>query len=187
LLKVIQTLNSKNIHTTLVETSEEARALVEKIISQGARVMTMTSATLDTVGMTKVINESGKYLPVRAELTLAEGAHKRELGAAPDWAIGSVNAITEVGAVIIASNTGSQMPAYAYGAKQVIWVVGAQKIVKDLNEALERIYEYVLPLEDARARKAYGVGSNVSKMLIINQEVAPNRIYLILVNQVLGF
>ncbi len=88
---------------------------------------------------------------------------------------------------MIASASGSQLPAYAYGAGQVIWVVGAQKIVQDLDDGFRRIYDYVLPLEDARARKAYGVGSGVNKLLIINQEKDPSRLKLILVRQKLGF
>ncbi len=102
--------------------------------------------------------------------------------------VGSVHAVTENGQVVVASNTGSQLPAYAYGSQNVIWVVGTQKIVSDLDAAFNRINEYVLPLEADRARKAYGVeGSNVSKLLILNKEINPNRIKLIFVNENLGF
>jgi hypothetical protein len=89
--------------------------------------------------------------------------------------------------VLIASNTGSQLPAYVYGARHVIWVVGTQKIVKDVSEGMQRIWEYCLPLEDERAREAYGVGSAVNKLLIIHGEVRPNRITVIFVKAVLGF
>jgi len=111
----------------------------------------------------------------------------QKLGAAPEYAVGSVHAVTEDGKVIIASNTGSQLPAYAYGSAHVIWVVGTQKIVANLEQGLKRIYEYVLPLESERLKKVYGVESNVSKLLIINKEIAPNRLTLILVKQKLGF
>jgi hypothetical protein len=112
----------------------------------------------------------------------------RQTGAAPDWAIGSVHAVTEEGQIVVASATGSQMPAYLYGAGHVVWVVGIQKIVPDLNAAIQRVYDHVLPLESDRARKAYGVpGSAVNKLLVINKEVQPSRATLIFVNEVLGF
>ena len=92
------------------------------------------------------------------------------------------------GKVLIASNTGSQLPAYAYGASKVIWIVGTQKIVNDLEDGMKRIYEYTLPLESERAQKAYGVaGSAVSKLLIVNQEVTPGRITIIFVPENIGY
>ena len=56
-----------------------------------------------------------------------QGAEMRRMGAGPDIAIGSVHAITEQGEVFIASASGSQLAAYAFGAGTVIWVVGSQK------------------------------------------------------------
>ena len=112
----------------------------------------------------------------------------QQLGAAPDWAVGSVHALTQEGEALIASATGSQLPAYAYGASHVIWVVGTQKIVGNLEEGMRRIHEYTLPLESERARKAYGVpGSAVNKMLIVRGEVNKERITVIMVREKLGF
>ena len=109
------------------------------------------------------------------------------LGAAPEWTSGSVHAITQDGKVLIASNSGSQIPGYAYGSDHVIWVVGAQKIVKDFDTGIERIYEYSLPLENERAQKAYGIGSFVSKILVFNREPKPHRTILILVKENIGY
>jgi hypothetical protein len=177
----------------IVETGADAKEKVLSLIPGGAEVMTMTSVTLDTIGLAKEINESGKYDTVReklAKLNKEEDAQeKKRLGAGPEWTVGSVHAATETGEVLIASNTGSQLPAYAYGAGKVIWVVGGQKIVADRDQGIQRIYEYVLPLESERANKAYGIttGSHVSKLLIVNREVEPGRITVILVNEALGF
>jgi hypothetical protein len=109
------------------------------------------------------------------------------LGAAPEWATGSVHAVTRDGHLLVASRTGSQMAAYVYGALKVLWVVGAQKIVEDLDDGIRRIYEYVLPLEDARAMQVYGTHSGVNKLLVINEELEAGRLHLILVNEALGF
>ncbi len=101
--------------------------------------------------------------------------------------VSSVHAVTEDGHLLIASNSGSQLSAEAYAGGKIIFVVGTQKIVKDTQEGLRRIYEYSYPLEDARAQKAYGMRSNVSKILIINKEIVSGRITLILVKEALGF
>jgi L-lactate utilization protein LutC len=187
LQKTAEALKQNGMEALVTDTGEDARQKVLEIIPAGARVFNMTSVTLDTIGISEYVMESGRYQPVRKELELADNRRKRELAAAPDWAIGSVHAVTEEGRAVIASATGSQLPAYAYGAEKVVWIVGGQKIVEDLNEAFRRIYEYVFFLEDERARKAYGVGSGVNKLLVINKEIAPNRITVILVREKLGF
>jgi hypothetical protein len=154
--------------------------------------MTMTSVTLTDTGIEQEINKSGNYDSVKNKLIKMDRATQsgemKKLGAAPTWAIGSVQAVTEDGIIIAASNTGSQLAAYTYGAQHVIWVVGAQKIVKDQDEAMKRIYEYVLPLESKRVKIAYGLErSNVSKLYILHKEPLPNRITMILIQENLGY
>lgn len=191
--KTIEALAANGIAAKFVENGEEAKTEVLSLIPEGTEIMTMTSVTLDTLGLAYEINESGKYNSVRKSLNkmdrATQGLEMQKLGAAPDFAIGSVHAVTEDGHVLIASNTGSQLAAYSSGASHVVWIVGTQKIVKNTDEAIKRIYEYVLPLEADRANKAYNIttGSNVSKLLIINKEVRPNRITIVFVGEKLGF
>ncbi len=68
----------------------------------------------------------------------------------------------------------------------VIFVVGAQKLVPSAEAARERIYEHSLILEDARAYAAYGQNSRVGKILEIHQE-DPGRIHVVLIRQRVGF
>jgi len=190
--KTIKALEENGMHAVFVKNKEEATKKILELIPEKSEVFTMTSMTLEALGILPALNESVKYHSVRKQLSSMDRAkHKgeiRKLGAAPAYAIGSVHAVTQDGKVIIASNTGSQLPAYAYGAGKVIWVVGAQKLVKNLDEGMKRLYEHTLPLESERARKAYGVpGSFISKMLIVNKEVQKDRITLIIINKVLGF
>ena len=191
--KTANALLENGIKAEIVSDGKEAKEKALSLLPQGEEVMMMTSVTLDTISLSEEINKpGGKFTPVRDKLYAmdrkTQGLEMNKLGAAPEYAIGSVHAVTEDGKAIVASNTGSQLPAYAYGAEHVIWVVGAQKIVKNLDDAFKRIYEYVLPLEADRARKAYGAsGSNVSKLLIINKEINPERIRMIIVKEALGF
>ena len=102
--------------------------------------------------------------------------------------MGSVHSVTQPGEVVIASATGSQLASYVYASHNVIWVVGTQKIVLTLEEALKRIREYFLPLEDERVKQAGFKGSAVAKILIFEKETLPSRkITLIFVNEKLGF
>jgi hypothetical protein len=111
----------------------------------------------------------------------------RKIGASPDYVVGSVHAVTEQGQVLVASASGSQLGPYASGSGTVIWVVGAQKIVPDLEEGFRRINEYSYPLEDARAQEAYGMSSAINKILIVNGEFRPRRITVVLVKERLGY
>lgn len=191
--KTAEALKNNGMDVKVVETKEEAKRLVLNLIPEGSEVMTMSSVTLDSIGLSEEINKkNGKFMPVRDKLYAMDQKTQvqemNKLGGAPQYVLGSVQAVTQEGNVLIASNTGSQLGAHAYGALNVIWVVGAQKIVKDTAEGMKRLYEYVLPLESERAKKAYGVsGSNVSKLLIINKEIRPGRITVVFVNEVLGY
>ena len=190
--KVIRALNENGIEVVIAENKNDAKEKVLDMIPKGSEVMDMTSVSLLESGITEEIEKSGKYISVKNKLySLDRETQKKEmniLGATSDYSLGSVHAVTEGGEVVIASNTGSQIPAYAYGSPKVIWVVGTQKIVKDMNMAMKRVYDYVLPLESDRAHKAYGVsGSNVSKILILNKEITPKRITMILVKEKIGF
>lgn len=191
--QTITNLTAYGFNPMFVQTGEEAKQKVFELLPQGGEVMTMTSMTLQNLGIAQEINDSGKFDAIRPKLMrmdrTTQGREMQKLGASPDWAIGSVHAVTQDGHVLIASRTGSQLPAYVYGAGHVIWIVGAQKIVKDIDEGKRRIFEHTLALESERANKAYNIttGSKVDKLLTFYEEETPNRITLILVNQVLGF
>jgi hypothetical protein len=184
-------LEKNGITVFVVENGEQAKEKALELIPQGSEVMNMSSVTVDSIGLGKEINESGKYKSVRgmfAKMDKAtQGLEMQKLGAAPEWSVGSVHAVTEDGKVIVVSATGSQLPSYAYGSPHVLWIVGAQKIVKDQEEGMKRIQDYVFPLENERAMKAYGMGSVIAKVLVINKEVSKDRIKMILVKEKLGF
>lgn len=191
--KTIEALKKNGFDAEFVKTGEEAKVKVLSMIPKGAEVMAMSSVTLQKVGLMDSIDKSGDYNSVRNELMKmdrkTDSLKMQKLGASPEWAVGSVHAVTEDGKLLIASNTGSQLPSYVYASAHVIFVVGTQKIVKDEEEGKRRIYEYILPLESERINKSYNtnMGSFVSKLLIINREIIPQRLHLIFVNEALGF
>jgi L-lactate utilization protein LutC len=196
LQKTIAAIQSRGITVNLVETKESALSQLQTMIPAGASVMTGASITLQEIGFVSLLREGNHpWRNVKAEILAeqdpARQAALRKQGTLSDYFLGSVNAIAETGELIIASATGSQLPAYAYSSSNVIWVVGAQKITPTLETALQRVREYVLPLEDQHMKMLYGneAESFIGKLLIFERE-APylhRHLNLILVNEVLGY
>ena len=168
-----------------------ARTRVKDLIPEGASVFTSASETLRLSGIDGDINAGGRYRAVKPRVLAidrATGADDiRRLLAAPDFVVGSVAALTETGSLVVASGTGSQLPAYAGGAGRAIWIVGAQKVVPDLSAALRRVEEHCLPLESARAQAVYGSPSAVNRLLILNAELRPGRGTVLLLREAIGF
>lgn len=184
-------LEQHGISVLRAQDAAEARRIVLGLIPDGAQVHHGASQTLDVTGITEELEQSGRYDPVRPRIWSMDRSTQadeiRRLSAAPDVMLGSVHAVTETGSLVAASLGGSQLGPYVAGAGRVILVVGTQKIVADLEEGLRRVEEYAFPLEDARAQAAYGVHSGINKVLIINREISPGRITVVLVDEVLGF
>jgi hypothetical protein len=184
-------LESNGISSSVVDVAEQARDAVRSIIPIGAEVFNNTSRTLESIGIAEDIERSGLYQPLRPRLYQMDremqAREMRQLAATPDYVVGSVHALTEEGSLLIASASGSQLGPLVSGAGHVILVIGGQKLVPDIGTGLRRIYEYCFPLEDRRAREAYGVPSGVNNVLIINRVVTPKRVHAILVGEPLGF
>ena len=189
--RTMKALEANGIHALIAENAEEAKRLFFELVPDGSEVFLGSSVTLEQLGIKDEIDASGRFDALRPKMFAmnreTQGREIRKLGGAPDYAAGSVHAVTEDGHVLIASNTGSQLGSYATSAGKVIWVVGSQKIVKDMNAGFRRLEEYVLPLEEAHMQELYHVGTNISKVLIVNREIRPNRITMIIVKEELGF
>ncbi|HWN00702.1 MAG TPA: LUD domain-containing protein [Streptosporangiaceae bacterium] len=190
LAETVVALEEHGFGVELVDDLDAARASVLARIPPGSSVMTNTSVTLNETGIAEVINDGGPYQSVRKQMLALDFATQvqqmKTIGGQPDYALGSVHAITSDGTLVIASASGSQLASYAWGAANVIFVAGAQKLVPTLEAAHQRIYQHSLPLEDARAQAAYGQHSQVGKILEIHQEL-PGRIHIVLIREAVGF
>ncbi|SDK04634.1 lactate utilization protein [Nonomuraea jiangxiensis] len=182
------TLRANGYLVHVVDTVAEARALVADLLPRDESVFTTSSETLRLSGIAADIDDSGKFASVRAQAgDLGDDVQARiRLGAAAEVVIGSVHAVTEDGHLVVASASGSQLAPYASGARKVIWVVGAQKVVPDLETALRRIRSYSLPREHLRLQ-ALGQSSFIGKILIMEREALPERGTVVLVREPIGF
>jgi L-lactate utilization protein LutC len=192
----IEAIRVRGVTVTLVDTRESALSHLQSLIPAGASVMTGASITLQQTGFEALLmggNHPWKYLKagIMAEKDPAKTLALRKQATLADFFLGSVHAIAETGEILIASATGSQLSAYAYSSSNIIWVAGTQKITPTLEDALKRVREYVLPLEDKHMKQLYGeqARSFIGKILLFENE-APylhRSVNLLLVNEVLGF
>jgi len=190
LASTVTALEEHGFSVEVVDDLDAARKAVLARIPPGSSVMTNTSVTLAETGIADAINDGGPYESARNAMFaldfVTQAQQMKVIGGQPDYALGSVHAITRDGTLVIASASGSQLASYAWGAANVIFVAGTQKLVPSLEAAHQRIYQHSLKLEDARAQAAYGQHSQVGKILEIHQEL-PDRIHIVLIRQVVGF
>jgi hypothetical protein len=193
--RTIEALKAKNISAHFVATAAEAKAKALELIPAGAEVLTNSSITVDAIGLGAELNDSGKYVSLKKKMyamdRATQGRAIAALVSSPQVAVGSVQAVTEQGSIVVVAMSGSSLPGYAFGAEKVVLVVSTKKIVTNEEEAHKRLWEHVLPLETLRARKAYGLPetskSNPNTVLTINAQSAPGRIAVIFVGEDLGF
>ena len=188
--KVAEALARHNIEAVVVATGAEARERVLAMLPEGAEVHWGTSRTLDDIGLTSELLAEGRYDALRPrQLAMdraTQGREIRKLVSAPDFMLGSVQAITDAGELVVVSYSASQIGPYASGAGRVILVVGSQKIVADVDEGLRRARERVLPYEDERLRERLGVPTKLAKMLVVYEEARAGRMTVILVAEPVG-
>ncbi|HEV2389469.1 MAG TPA: LUD domain-containing protein [Nitrososphaerales archaeon] len=188
--KAAAALKAHNFAVEVVDTLSQARAYVLSILPKDQTIATASSETLALSGLGDDIDKSGNYKALRPQLEKldrsTQRAEMRKLISSADVVVGSVHAITEDGRAVAASASGSQLGLYASAAGKVIWVVGSQKVVPDLDTAMRRVQYYAYPREDIRAREKYGMPSAVLKVLTVNGDW-PGRITVVLVRETVGY
>ena len=184
-------LTAHGFTADILDDAAAARSRIKDLIPEGASVFTGASETLRLSGIDEDINTSGRYEAIKPRVWAMDRATEtdeiRRLISTPDVVVGSVAALTETGSLVIASASGSQIPGYAGGAARAIWIVGAQKVVPDLNTALRRVEDYALPLESARVQAVHGQPSAINRLLIINAEPYAGRGTVLMLREAIGF
>ncbi|HSX24837.1 MAG TPA: lactate utilization protein [Candidatus Andersenbacteria bacterium] len=187
-------LEKNNIHGLVVSSGAEALAKIKEMIPAGASVMNGSSVTLESIGFVDYLKAgqhgwNNLHETILREEDKTKQAELRKQAALSDYYLGSVHALSETGEFLIASNTGSQLPHIVFTSKNLIFVVGAQKIVPNLAEGFKRLEEYVVPLEDKHMIEKYGYGTSLNKIVIFKKENPKmgRNVTVIIVNEKLGF
>ena len=192
--KVSAALAERGFKPMVVKDGKEALEKIKMMIPDGASVMNGASRTLQQIGFVDYLKDGNHkwnnlHAAILAEKDPAKQAKLRKESVLSDFYLGSVHALSETGEMLIASNTGSQLPHIVYTSQNLILVISTQKIVPSLEEAFKRLKDHVIPLEDERMREAYGKGTTWSKTVILHHEnpMMGRNVHVMLVNQQLGF
>lgn len=194
--KDLETLASQmrknNFEVEVVASKAAALEAVKNSLPSGAEVMAGSSITLKEIGFVDYLSsKDSKFISLQEQISHENDEQKRQdlrrRSVTADYFVSSVNAVTADGILVAVDASGSRVGAMPFAAKKLILVVGSQKIAKNLEEAMQRIREYVFPKENERAMAAYGMNSSLNKWVIIEKEIFPSRIKVILVEEALGF
>lgn len=192
--KAILALQEKGYIVEHVDSSGAALEYIKKTIPKEASVMNGSSTTLDEIGFVEYL-KSGKspwnnlHEKVLAEKDQEKQALLRKQTTISDWYLGSVHAVTEDGNILIASNTGSQLPGVVYNASNLLFVISTKKIVPTMDDAVKRLHNVVVPLEDKRLKGVYGMGTELNMMLWLMREFSysSRKRHIVLVDESLGY
>jgi LUD domain len=183
-------LRERNFEVLIVDGADAAREAVLERIPEGASVHSGKSKTLEDAGIFGALMESSRHDFIRKRTLKMDRQTQRDeirrISSTPDVMLGSAHAVTEAGQIVITSASGSQIGPIASGAGRLILVIGSQKIVPDLDAAFRRIRDHVFPYEDARLREQLGVGTKITRTLILESDFMPGRTTIILVRKPLG-
>ena len=189
--RTIEALAARNVDAVLVESREAALARLKELVPEGCEVFVSTSETLDTIGYTEYMDGNDRYVNLHDRmLAQPDAASQREFRrttTTADYFVGSVQAIAETGEIVVASGSGSQIGAFAYGARRVIMVAGAQKICPTLAEAEARTRGYTLEMHDRWLEGRGGSAAPIGKFMVMEHEPVVGRITMILIPESLGW
>jgi L-lactate utilization protein LutC len=192
--KVVAALKERNVAAVVVANKADALAKIKELIPAGASINNGSSTTLNEIGYIEYLKSgthgwNNLHAAVVAEKDPAQQAQLRNAALFAEYYLGSVHAIAETGEMIIASASGSQLPPIVFTAKNVIFVVGTQKIQPTYDGALKRLREYVVPLEDQRMKSTGAAGTSLAKIVTFEREPAfmGRTVTVIFVQEKLGF
>ncbi len=185
-------IENRGIQVILAKTGDEALAVLRTLIPPGAEVMNGSSTTLAEIGYEDLIAGGRSGWKNVHDLIISENddakrAELRRRSVTADYFISGANAIAESGEIVACDASGSRVGAWPFAAGHLILVAGTNKIVPTLDDALHRVWHYAYPLEDARAKMAYGTPSVIGKCVILAHEKNKGRVTLVLIREALGY
>jgi L-lactate utilization protein LutB len=190
--KTVREIGKRGIKVIVAENGAEALAVIKKLIPPGAEVMNGSSTTLIEIGYEDYI-ESGQsgwnlvHKRITAENDAGKRADLRRKSVAAEYFLSGANAIAGTGEILACDTGGSRVGAWPFAAGHLILVVGTNKIVPTLEDALDRVRSYAFRLENARALRVYHTPALLGKCVILGHEKNEGRITLVLVKEALGY
>jgi len=201
---LVQNWQKRNISGFYCENKEQAVDKILGVIPVSSSIGISGSVTLDQLGVVRRLESRGNKLfnQYKSGISRDESLELRRQGSQADYFLTSANAISEKGELVFFSGYGNRTAGISY-AKNVIVVAGINKITPNIQSAIERSREYATPLnckrlnwntpclKDGICRQEICLFPEYKRMccqiLIIEAEVTPDRLKVILVGENLGF
>lgn len=150
--RTIENLKKNNMEAAFIPTAQDVLPMLRYIIEEDATVALGGSATLSETGAVKMLRNGPYNLIDRYESNLTPDQVKERFRAAfsADLFLTSVNAVTERGELYCVDGTSNRVAPMLYGPDKVVVVVGIQKIVATLKDAVNRVKQFAAPANAMR-------------------------------------
>jgi len=190
--ETVENLQANGFEVVVAESAVEALETLQSHIPEGVSVMNGHSTTLEEIGFIEYLTEGDhEWESLPDEIWSidddAERQAARRQSQTADYFLGGINAVAQTGELVAADRSGSRIGAYPFAASNVVIVSGVNKIVSTLDDALDRLESVAYPLENERAKDAYGVESAIAKQLVFRKELDEGRTTVVLIREDLGY
>lgn len=198
--RVVKALESRNMEAYYVKTKEAALAKALELIPKGSSISWGGTMSAQEIGLTDALHKGNYDVYDREQVETREEKEKIAHQALNcDFFIGSTNALSEDGVLVNVDGNANRVAAFAYGPKNVLLIVGMNKVVKTEADAMSRARNEAAPINAQR----FGVNTPCVKngscfnckspqciccqILITRFSKVPKRTKIILVDENLGF
>jgi len=190
--ETVENLEANGFNVIVADSADDALAELQSLIPAEASVMNGHSTTLEEIGFVEYLSDGDhEWESLPDEIWSIDDDAKRQAARresqTADYFFGGINGISQTGELVAADRSGSRIGAYPFAASNVVIVSGVNKIVPTLEDALDRLETVAYPLENERAKEAYGVDSAIAKQLILRQELEEDRTTVVLIREHLGY
>lgn len=149
---LISNLKSRNIDAFFLESFDEINEELLKIIPDNCTIGVGHSITVQNSGIIKRLIERGNIVFDKTTAIDKEESKKiKKMALTSDWYITGTNAISLEGHIVNIDHSGNRVAAMIYGPDNVVIIVGVNKIVDSLSDAISRVRNIASPLNAKRA------------------------------------
>ena len=198
--KLLNNFKLRNIEVSYFDTIQDATNNILKLIPIECTVGIGHSSTLQEMNITNLLVERGNVV-FDKELAASKKECKilKKKALLTDWYISGSNAVSEDGRIVNVDHSGNRVAAITFGPENVIIVVGKNKIVNSLEEAIHRVKNIACPLNAKRVgfnppcvalNKCVDCVSEervCNSLSIIEGQSDRNRMKLFIINDELGY
>lgn len=199
---IIKGLEKRNMEGVFCETKEDALAKALNYIEEGSSVTWGGSMSISEIGLMDAV-KNGNYEIIDRSVAKNYDEQREIFSKAvlADYYLMSSNAITLDGELINIDGTGNRVACLTYGPKNVIMIVGMNKVVNDVEDGIKRVRNFASPPNTlrlglktpcsmtGRCGDCYGDTCICSQIVVTRRQSAAmrGRIKIILVGESLGY